>query len=895
MILDVLYRLILGPLELLFDVVYAVGYRITGNPGLSIVLLSLVINFLVLPLYRRADAVQEEERIQAQKLKPGVDKIKRVFRGDERFMILQTYYRQNNYKPYYALKGSLSLLLEIPFFMAAYRYLSGLSLLQGAAFGPISDLGQPDRLLTLFGQPVHLLPILMTLINIVSGAIYTRGMPLKSKIQLYGMALVFLVLLYGSPSGLVFYWTLNNLFSLVKNIVMKKTAKSREQKKALRKTAREETADHGRAGSKQSKVIFYSCCVLLTVLLGVLIPSAIVNASPGEFVEIMDYHSPLRYVLSSALLAAGTFLIWCVIFFRLSSEKGKKRFALGAVIVSVVAVVDYMFFGKGYGNLSALLKYDNPLSPLLSDGLLNLGVILIVAAVLVFLWKKKPEILKAMCIAGCIGLTAMSVININEIRIASVELNELEGNKGETPSFTLSKDGKNVVVLMLDRCISGFVPYIFEENPEVAEQFRGFTWYPNTLSFGKNTNVATPSLFAGYEYRPFELDKRADTSLPEKQNEALKVLPVLFSENGFETTVCDPPYAGYLWIPDLSIFDDYPAIRRFNTYGAFIESLESRKAMVEKKDRTINRNLFCYSVFRASPVLLHTAVYNNGRYNEAEAMSPAGVQGEENKVAFAAYSPLTSTGISDEYVKAYTALQNLTTMTNIDGEAENADGAKNTCLILSNITTHDVTMLQEPAFEPQQVVDNTAYEAEHQVRGSSFGGHLELKTEVQMEHYQCDMAAFIQVGKWFDYLRENGLWDNTRILVVSDHGWDLGLNHILTGEKEGENALAPYDGVMAYNALMMIKDFNSGDEFTVDNSFMTVADMPSEAMRGLIENPVNPFTGNPITEDAKNEEEQYVMLTDWRVAENRGNRFSDPVRLVLKNKNLFDVRNWEVP
>ena len=891
MLLDMLSKLILGPLELLFDVVYAVGYRITANPGLSIVLLSLVINFLVLPLYRRADAVQEEERLQAQRLKPGVDKIKRVFKGDERFMILQTYYRQNNYKPYYALKGSLSLLLEIPFFMAAYRYLSGLSLLQGAAFGPIADLGKPDQLLTLFGQPVHLLPILMTVINIVSGMIYTRGMPLKSKIQLYGMALVFLVLLYGSPSGLVFYWTLNNVFSLIKNIVMSKSAKNRETKVA-QETAKQETADPGRTSASRSKVIFYSCCVLLTVLLGILIPSAIVNASPGEFVEIKDFHSPLRYVLSSALLAAGTFLIWCVIFYRLSSEKGRNRFALGTVLLSAAAIVNYMFFGKGYGNLSAMLKYDNPLAPQLSDGLLNLGVILIVSALIILLWKKKPEILKALCIAGCIGLTAMSVININGIRLASAELNELEGNKGEDPSFTLSRNGKNVVVLMLDRCISSFVPYIFEENPTVAEQFRGFTYYPNTLSYGKNTNVATPALFAGYEYRPFELDKRTDQSLPEKQNEALKVLPVLFSENGFDTTVCDPPYAGYLWIPDLSIFDDYPAIHTYNTYGAFIDS---EKAMIEKKDRTINRNLFCYSIFRASPVLLHTEVYNNGKYNEAEALNPANLQGDDNKVAFTAETPLTSTGISNEYVKAYTALQHLPTMTKISGETEGANNVENTCLIFSNITTHDVTMLQEPAFEPQSVVDNTAYEAEHMVRGASFGGHLELKTVAQMEHYQCDMAAFIQVGKWFDYLRENNLWDNTRILVVSDHGWDLELNHILTGGKEGENTLAPHDGIMAYNALMMIKDFNSGDEFTVDSNFMTIADLPSEAMRGLIENPINPFTGNPINEDAKNEEEQYVMLTDWRIAENHGNLFTDPVRLVLKNQNLFDVSNWEAP
>ncbi len=880
MILDVLHRLILGPLELLFDTVYTVGYRITGNPGLSIILLSLVMNLLMLPLYRRADALQEEERIQAQLLKPGIEKIRRAFRGDERFMILQTYYRQNNYKPWYVLKGSLSLLLEIPFFIAAYRYLSGLSLLHGAAFGPVADLGKPDQLISLFGMKIHLLPILMTVINIVSGAIYTREMPLRSKIQLYGMALIFLVLLYGSPSGLVFYWTLNNLFSLIKNIILKKTAPA-DHPAAEKALPGKPATDRSAAADRPYRFIFPACCVFLTILLGILIPSAIVSASPAEFVELDDFRSPLRYLLPSALLAAGTFLIWCVIFFRLSSGKGRKRFTLAAVILSVVSVVNYMFFGTEYGNLSALLKYDNPPSVLLSDTLLNLGIILLAACIVVLIWKKKPEILKAVCIAGCIGLAVMSAGNIRKINSSFAELEVLTAKEREKPSFTLSRTGRNVVVIMLDRCISGFVPYIFEENPAVAEQFRGFTYYPNTLSFGRNTNVATPSLFAGYEYRPFELDKR-DTGLPEKQNEALKVLPVLFMENGYDVTVCDPPYAGYLWIPDLSIFDDYPSIRRYITHGAFVDNSE----IFRKKDRIISRNLFCYSVFRSAPVLLQTVLYNEGRYNEAEALNTS----EESSIIFTEESEFRSTGIADEFMKAYTALQHLPAMTKTDGSAQN------TFMILSNTTTHDVTMLQEPAFVPQKIVDNTEYEAAHKVRTAVSGRPLELKTAEQMEHYQSDTAALMQLAQWFRFLRENGLWENTRILVVSDHGYEMGLNHILTGSGEGANALDPYDGVMAYNALMMIKDFGSGNEFTVDNSFMTIADMPSEAMRGLIENPVNPFTGNPVSEDAKySEDEQYVMLTDWRIAENHGNRFSDPVRLVLKNKYLFDESNWEVP
>ena len=61
-----------------------------------------------------------------------------------------------------------------------------------------------------------MLPIAMTLINIIAGAIYTKGFSFKEKAQIYGMALVFLVILYNSPSGLVLYWTMNNVFSLIK-------------------------------------------------------------------------------------------------------------------------------------------------------------------------------------------------------------------------------------------------------------------------------------------------------------------------------------------------------------------------------------------------------------------------------------------------------------------------------------------------------------------------------------------------------------------------------------------------------------------------------------------------------------------------------------------------------
>ena len=169
--LSALYTLIISPLELLFEVIFEVANKIIGNEGISIIFLSLAVNFLVLPLYKRADELQAEERDIQAIMAPHVKHIKKKFKGDERFFMLQEYYRINHYKPIYALKSSVSLLLQIPFFMAAYNLLSGMQNLQGMKFGFIADLGKEDALFMIGNFPVNVLPILMTLINIISGII----------------------------------------------------------------------------------------------------------------------------------------------------------------------------------------------------------------------------------------------------------------------------------------------------------------------------------------------------------------------------------------------------------------------------------------------------------------------------------------------------------------------------------------------------------------------------------------------------------------------------------------------------------------------------------------------------------------------------------------------------
>ncbi len=674
---SIIESIFIGPLKLIFEIIFEFAYRFVGHPGLAIIFLSLMMNILVLPLYRRADAMQEESRDIEAKLNKGVTHIKKTFSGDERMMILQTYYRQNNYKPTNALNGSVSLLLEIPFFMAAYQFLSHLDILDGVSFGPIKDLGAPDGLIVIGSLTINLLPILMTLVNVISSAMYLKGFPLKTKIQLYGMAGFFLVFLYTSPSCLVFYWTLNNVFSLIKTIFYKIknpqkvltimtaviglaalvfalffyngvsikrkifvagigvalllpiiTAFVNSKKKDVVKRAKK---------AEPNRKLFWIGAILLTVLVGLFIPSTYIAASPQEYVDITYFHNPLWYIVNSVCLSAGTFIVWLGVFYWLANDSGKVIFDRLVWILSGVMLVNYLFFGTKLGVISSVLQYEGGMHFELNEQLINALVVVLVAALMLFVIIKWSKIAIPLLLTIAIALGGMSGIKIATI---NTSVSQISTTENEFPNFSLSTKGKNVVVIMLDRAIGQYVPYIFNEKSELKEKFAGFTHYSNTISFGPKTNFGTPPLLGGYEYTPVEMNKRDKESLAKKHNEALKLMPTIFSDNGYHVTMCDPVYANYQWIPDLSLFNGMKNTKAFITKGRF-DNIEGKKRVISNN----LRNFFCFGIMKTLPVFLQPIAYDGGLYNQ---ISPAKTDEAYNTQEI--HSLTTATGIHPNFM-----------------------------------------------------------------------------------------------------------------------------------------------------------------------------------------------------------------------------------------------------
>ena len=859
-ILTVLYYLLIRPLELVYELIFSVSYKLSGSPVLSIIVLSITVGILSLPLYAKADKLHKDASGEEKKLKLWKERIKKNFKGDEQVMMLQAYYRENHYHPIMMLRSSVSLLLQIPFFIAAYRMLSSSAAIRGTSFGPIADLGLPDGLIHIGAVSINLLPILMTLINIFSGTIYSRDMDRKSKIQLYVTALIFLVLLYDSPSGLVFYWTLNNVFSLLKNVVMVLIPKG--FRSGLKSSHKPEIKDINTA---QIFILYALCNSIFT---GMMIPSDFLSGSVGDFLTNYRTISIPHFIWASFFICAGFYIVWGGIYYLILNRK--KLVAGTMVWLLTVSLLNYFAFYRNNGDLNRYLYMRTYYGNDLSDGLLNLTIILLAAALIFIVFKNKYVVFKYIAVPALAAVTLVSAVNMQKITTTNNSYDFIEHQR-DYPVMTLSSSGKNVVVIMLDRAVGRVTPLVMNEMPELYGKFDGFTYYSNSLSFGLHTNMGAPALFGGYEYTPDEMNRRDGQSLESKHNEALRVLPALFGANGYDVTVLDPSFAGYMEIPDLRIYDGMQGVNAYITEGIMNPLFDD---MADDWTSFMERNVFSYSLRLSSPVIVRDLMYDDGYYNDLNRrISGNSYFQEMQDVSHAS-------GVDFGYLNPYYSLTGLSSITNITD-------SEGSFVLMVNNSTHEPSLLSEPSYGVSRSIDNSSYDSTHSGRFTLDGMTFYPDTPEMMGQYQIQAAALLELGNWFDYLRENDIYDNTRIIIVSDHGAPFALFGSDGISDTGLN-------VCNFNCLMMVKDFDA-EGFTVCDEFITNAETPVLALDGIITDPVNPFTGNPLVSELNNADGfSYFSSPEHNVTRNNGNTFipGSWFRYNASAGDIYDTSAW---
>ncbi len=189
----------------------------TGNAGWALILIALVVKLLLLPLSIKSANSMKKMRL----LQPKLNKLQEKYGYDQQQLQMKTMelYKSEKVNP---MGGCLPLLLQLPVFFALFRVLSRSVILRGAGFMWINDLTMPDHFFAIGSFPIHLLPIIMTLLQLVSVFLQQgrmgdsqNDMQKQMQTQSYLMPVIFLFLFWGMPSGLVVYWTVQNIFSII--------------------------------------------------------------------------------------------------------------------------------------------------------------------------------------------------------------------------------------------------------------------------------------------------------------------------------------------------------------------------------------------------------------------------------------------------------------------------------------------------------------------------------------------------------------------------------------------------------------------------------------------------------------------------------------------------------
>lgn len=892
--LSYLYYLFIAPLEWLMRFILEHGYQYTGSYGLSLILLSLVVSVLVLPLYHLAESWQEKERLVQLSMKDYLPHIRKTFKGRERYMLIRTVYRQHDYHPLYSLRCSAGFLIQVPFFFAAYHFLSNYAPLDCESFWIIKKLGSPDALLSVLGLHINVLPLLMTLTSLVSAFVYTSRLQRRDKIQLYVLAGIFLVVLYPAPSGLVLYWTCNNVFSLVKNIVYEKLAVFSHDERAPKEawhalwgrrlvcrllhiwTVRRlatvfavgcialdvrilthkslKLSQYASVLDPASLAVLALCFALLLFCLfcfclvhrcpylvfaglfcatGLALPCHVPNKAilfllgvflvilllaqenritrkldrwarqftQKDFKEVSFYaagiccgtvffvtpamliaqdaslFSPLCLALLT-ICTAASFLVLSLLF------KGSRKslclfWTVASTSLAFIVLVYTWLVTKDYGVLDNmfLTKPDALFS--VFNKYVDLHVCLFCAAAAVFLLLCRRRLLTLLLKISLLATAVLGLsswYNVYEA-VCKADIDAARVAAQTDMPVKLSREAPNVLVIMLDMFTGDHIRYIREEYPESLQGFDGFTWYPDTVSEGSATSLSLPSIIAGPDIAPRNLLQDDGISLEDKIDSEVVSFFSWLNKRGFTAQIADSE--------NIDFIESRPYVQPY-LYKR-VTGVHNPEAVREAE---FPNAVLCasFGFFRAAPLSLRKKIYRSGEWlimAHAEAQN--------------AQSALTR--------RHYAVLKNLGLLTAFD------DGSVSHYTFFHSLICHMPWFISGKTLEP---VNEDPY--------PDTDAMLAMRDGSIPEHLYSESCALKLLGQYFELLKKEGVYDNTFIIVLSDHcpGDSQALSAVF-GNDDPAYALTVYPG--RPDALLLMKPINSRGSLKTDTVPMATSDV----------------------------------------------------------------------
>jgi YidC/Oxa1 family membrane protein insertase len=819
--LTLLYNLFILPIETLMRWVLESLFLVIGDYGLAIILLSIVINVLIFPLTALSEKFRKDDKDIKDRMKNDIANIKKSYTGRERYFYIKTIYKQFDYSTFSSIKASFGLLLQIPFFFAAFYFLGNYSAFYGVSFGFIGDLSKPDNLL--FGQ--NLLPILMTIVNLASVYFYAKNMTNSDKYQLWGLSAIFLVFLYFESSALLLYWTMNNLFSLGKNFIEEKFDISKfKEKSASFLTLPFIKIKNNKTLKFISTNIFAQAIILFFGT--IFIYKAIPIAASDTGMYSVDYLSVVVYLLGFFTLSIST----VAIIYYFLSRKWRN-------IVTILAT-----FGAFSGLFYAfIMPFEiTPLTAMVIPNFIHVGSIivkigkLLLLLLLMIVWffifeKIKKAALIVILSTNILLMVQTFSMGINPKVINNMAIKDKTGmSLEEANKFYSFSNESNTIVIVMDEFQGNIFSDIVAKHPKFKQHFSGFVYYPNTLSHGSHTRLSLSAITGGAEFQSQLIPKRDDYKKLKSDSWDLPYVPknLPYLKNMAMAEKYQYSYSFY-----------NPMFAECEIFNIYSEAICTRRVII--KDNLLGQQKQVLS--------MQKGVYGDN-FETAKFFS---------QLSFLLNLPhmvkprvMSFMGLNTDFgyphaIKEYSQLDNMAVFSNVES-------SKKTFKFIHNTFTHKSWMINANC----QIVNKNFKE----YQGFFNAGYCSMKL----------------LNNFFVKLKSLGIYDKTKIIIVSDHGVygrDIKAKNIKFKTLES-----------GASALMLVKDFNQSDDLKTSMQFMSNMDTYGIALSGVSE-------GMEVKLDKiKNPEDNrsliFIKHTEPMTSYN--------IKKAFRVKgNIFDEKDWQ--
>lgn len=186
-------------------------HRYVGNYGIAIIIITVILKAFFFPLTHKSYKSMKG----MQKIQPEMTKLREKYKNDRDAMnrAVMELYREHKVNP---LGGCLPMVVQIPVFFALYKSLMFSIELRHAPFLLwITDLADKD--------PYYVTPVVMGITMFVQQKMTPSNMdPLQQKMML-ALPVVFTFMFLSFPSGLVLYWLVNNVLTIIQQWYINKS------------------------------------------------------------------------------------------------------------------------------------------------------------------------------------------------------------------------------------------------------------------------------------------------------------------------------------------------------------------------------------------------------------------------------------------------------------------------------------------------------------------------------------------------------------------------------------------------------------------------------------------------------------------------------------------------